>query len=347
MVRGIWVRAAAAAVLAGGVIGAGAPVRSAFAIDVVKEPVAFTVTNPGDPLHASFTIKGFLVRPAGCTSGALLALHGLSYGQWAWDFPLRPETYSVARALAGAGYATFAIDELGYGESAGAGAPDHPNGYTLSVEAYADMTAQVLTQIRSGAYGGPAFGHVGLIGHSAGSEIAELTTALHPELVDALIATAYTHEPFVNNDWLVREWSQDNIRAAQADYEYFETDAATRAADMYDLSNADEDVVAADTALANFTPSGEVFSIGLQPSRFLLPTIAKPVLVMLAENDTLFPGSFGESEMQFFAGTTDKTLEIVPDAGHVFMLQRNAAMGNALIADWLAARPGAIPSCSA
>src|ERR1041384_3496004 len=62
---------------------------------IVKTPVAFQVKNPLDPLHGTYTIRGFLMRPAGCTTSVILALHGLSYGQWAWDFPLRPETYSV------------------------------------------------------------------------------------------------------------------------------------------------------------------------------------------------------------------------------------------------------------
>ncbi|MHB8513471.1 MAG: alpha/beta hydrolase [Actinomycetota bacterium] len=312
---------------------------------ITRTPVSFTVSNPADPLHASYTIHGSLISPAGCATSVLLALHGLSYGAWAWDFPIDPSTYSVAQTLAQRGYAMIAIDELGYGSSSGTGAPDHPNGYTLSVESYAEMTAQIITQIRSGSYGGPAFAHVGVIGHSAGSEIAELTTALHPELVDALIATAYTHEPFVNNNWLVREWSQDNIRAAQSDYEYFETDAATRAQDMYNLDLADPAVVAKDTSLANLTPSGEIFSIGLQPSRFLLPLINKPVLVLLGGMDTLFPASFGPSEMQWFQGTTDKTLDVAPNDGHVFMLHKDAQAADAMIGNWLDAHNKSLPSC--
>lgn len=313
---------------------------------ITKIPVSFSVTNPGDPLHGVYTVRGFLMQPV-CAQSVLLALHGLSYGQWAWDFPTTNGTsYSVAGALAARGYATIAIDELGYGTSAGDedGSQEQPNGYTLSVEAYADMTAQIISQIRDGSYGGPPFGKVGLLGHSAGTEISELTTGLHPELVDALIATAYTHEPFVNNEWLQREWFQDNQRALMDDYEEFEQGA--RAGDMYYLANADADVVALDNSLANLTPSGEVLSIGMQPSRFLLPTISKPVLLLLAEFDMLFPGSFGESEMLYFTGTPDTTLEIVPNAGHTFMLHRNAAVGNAKIADWLDAHPSAMPRCS-
>ena len=102
--------------------------RAASAKTITRQDVFFTVNNPADPLHGTYTVKGLPMRPAGCTSSVLLALHGLSYGQWAEDFPLKSETYSVARALAERGHAMIAIDELGYGQSAGMGAADHPNG---------------------------------------------------------------------------------------------------------------------------------------------------------------------------------------------------------------------------
>lgn len=315
---------------------------------ITRDAVAFSVENPVTP-GTTYTIRGTLVRPqAGCSRSVLLALHGLSYGAWAWDFPLRPESYSVAQALAGRGYALLAIDELGYNESAGAGAPDHPNGYTLSVEAYASMTMQIIEQLRAGTYQMSApvsFARVGLIGHSAGSEIAELTAELYPQLVDVLIPTAYTHAPFINTDWLVREWISDNQRAAMSDYEYFETDPETRARDMYNLANADEDVVAWDTAHAALTPSGEIFSIGAQPSRFGAPSITMPVLLVLAEKDELFPASGGAGELSWFQGAQDKTLLVAPDDGHVFMLQRNAGETNQKIADWLDAHGAVLPTC--
>lgn len=331
-----------AAVAGTGPAGAGNPGQ------VLREPVAFRVTNPLVP-GSAYTIHGELVRPrAGCSGSVLLAMHGLSYGAWAWDFPIDPQTYSVAQALAERGYATVAIDELGYGASAGQGAPDHPNGYTLTVEGYADMAAQMVKQLRAGAYSAAhpvAFSHVGLMGHSAGSEIIELTAALNPGLADVVIPTAYTHEPFVNNNWLVREWSQDNERAALASYEYFETDPATRAQDMYHLVNADPAVVSWDNAHANLTPSGEILSIGVQPSRNPLALIKVPVLLVLADHDTLFPASFGQDEMLWFQGTADKTLVVAPDDGHAFMLHRNAPITFNRIASWLDAHRTSLPEC--
>lgn len=315
---------------------------------ITREPVAFTVSNPLDPLK-SYTVKGTLIRPEGCTASVLLAMHGLSYGRWAWDFPLEPETYSVAQALAERGYAMVAIDKLGYGESAGEGDPDQPNGYTLTVEGYAAMTAQIAKQLRSGTYQAAspnAFARLGLIGHSAGTEIVELAAGLYPGIADLLIATAYTHEPFVNNKWLLREWiPNDNVHALQDDYVYFENDPATRAADFY-TTLSDPDVVALDNAMANLTPSGEIFSIGMQPSRFVLPLIRIPVFLVLAEKDELFPARFGQNELRHFVLAFDKTLHVVPGAGHSFILHTNAPSTNDAMADWLDARNDVYPTCS-
>ena len=168
---------------------------------------------------------------------------------------------------------------------------------------------------------------------------------MHPGLIDVLIPTAYTHEPFVNNNWLVREWTQDNIRAAQSDYEYFETNRAIRAHDMYNLANADPRVVAWDNRHANLTPSAEIFSMGPQFSRFLLATITIPVLVVLSDKDELFPGAQGPNEMLWFAGTSDKTLIRLPNDGHAFMLQKDAPVAFAKIAGWLDAHHVQLPRC--
>jgi pimeloyl-ACP methyl ester carboxylesterase len=315
---------------------------------IVRERVAFTVTNPVDPEH-SYTIHGKLIRPrAGCSRSVLLAMHGLSYGLWAWDFPLDPGRYSVAQALAERGYALLAVDRLGYGTSAGKGHPDHPNGYTLTTLGYADMAAQMVEQLRAGTYKASApvaFKHVGLIGHSAGSEVVELAAGLNPGLVDVLIPTAYTHEPFVNNEWLLREWTQDNMRAVQDDYEYFETDRATRTVDFYHRPYADPKVVAWDNAHANLSPSGEILTLSPQLSRFFLPTITIPVLVVLADHDELFPASQGTNEMLWFAGTSDKTLVVAPNNGHAFMLHKNASVTNKKIVNWLVAHKAQLPTC--
>ena len=304
---------------------------------VTKTPIAFEVVNPQDPA-ATWTIRGHVYTADGCSpTSALLLLHGLSYGQWGWDFPIDPDTYSVARALARAGYAVVAIDELGYDTSGGDSDPEgrQLNGYQVTVGSYADMTAQIVDDLR-----GSGFTEVGLVGHSAGTEISELTAAIHRN-VDVVVATAYHHFP---SQRIVADFlTGDVVRAAFDDYEYFGEDAAQRAEYMYNLDVARPDVVAQDTALANLTPSGEVWSIAGQPSGKVLQAIDVPVLLVLAEADLLFPPTSdydgesdnGSNELALFAASPDKELHVVPDAGHSFMLHPNAPDTNDVIASWL------------
>src|SRR5438093_13438885 len=115
---------------------------------VTTQPVSFRVTNPLEPLFQR-TVKGTMYLPsadARCSKSVVLLLHGLSYGAWAWDFPLQTATYSMARALASRGYPAVAVDELGYGAS------DHPNGWNLTVQAYGDIAGQLVSRLRSGSY---------------------------------------------------------------------------------------------------------------------------------------------------------------------------------------------------
>ncbi|HVL33146.1 MAG TPA: alpha/beta fold hydrolase [Actinomycetota bacterium] len=314
------------------------PVASRAAVSVDR--VGFTVVNPvnGEELE----IKGNVYMPAGapaCDASVILLVHGLSYGTFAWDFPIEPNRYSVARALAERGYPAVAFDRPGYGQST------KPNGYTLSVEAYAGMVSQMVAQLRTANYSSAvrnAFRRVALMGHSAGTEISELTTALYGG-VDALIATAYTHFPSqrIATDF----FTGDYVRAAQRDYEYFGGTPAGRTEYMYNTALADPAVVSRDNELANLTPSGEVYSIGMQPSGKVQALIDVPVLLVLAEKDLLFPSEFANDELLLFAGSRDKKLHMVPQAGHSFMLHTNAPETNAVVADWLDARQAITPHC--
>ena len=306
---------------------------TAEAATVVKRPVSFEVTNPLDP-GSAYTVKGFLYQrsdQARCSSSVTLLVHGLSYGAFAWDFNIKGKTISVARELAAAGYPAVAIDLPGYGASG------KPNGYTLTVQSYAEMVGEIVGDLRED------FSHVGILGHSAGTEISELAVALGFAEADVLIATGYTHFPSVR---IVQDFfTGDYLRAAQDDYEYFGGDVQGRTDYMYHLPNADPAVVKADMARAQLTPSGEVYSIGPQPSRLLTSRITIPTFLVLAEHDLLFPYDFADEELLLFSATPDVTLMKVPASGHSFMLHRNASATNASIVKWLRARMADYPSC--
>ena len=304
---------------------------------VVTTSVSFRVTNPLEPFFPK-TVRGTLYLPAAaprCNRTVVLLLHGLSYGAWAWDFPLDNATYSMARTLASHGFPALAIDELGYGSS------DHPDGWNLTVSSYGSITAQIAGKLKSGAYSMStwpiAFSKVVLFGHSAGTEMSEIAAGTFGA-GDALIATSYTHFPSLGI--LLDVITADTPRALLSPYVYFGGDSTSRAMYMYDQTWADPAIVAKDTQLAQLTPSGEILSISSQPSRTALPLIHVPVLLIMAEHDVLFPPT--PLELPLFLGALDKTSYVVPQSGHSFMLHPNAPASQQVVTSWLSAR---LPSC--
>jgi pimeloyl-ACP methyl ester carboxylesterase len=295
------------------------------------EPVTFAVTNDqaqGGPA----SVRGFLYRPASppdCSGSVLLLLHGTAGGRWGWDFPVRPEKYSVARALAAAGYPAVAIDELGYGSS------DHPNGHSLTIPAYAAITSQIIEQLRAGSYQAASpvrFAKVGLAGHSAGAEVAELTAGAYGG-IDLLLILGYTH--FISQEVGRVFVAEEQPRALQSDYVFFWGTRERVHRFHHNPAYIDPDVLAKVDELTNLTPSGIVLSIGNQPSRDVMGTIRVPLLMVLSEKDTIFPVEQAPNEMALFASAADKTLHIVPKAGHTFQLEPNAPETNAVIVSWL------------
>jgi pimeloyl-ACP methyl ester carboxylesterase len=293
-------------------------------VGLIKQRVEFTVENPAEN-GASHQIIGYRYDTFCTSPTAILLMHGLSYTKEAWDFP----GYSVAQKLADAGYAVFAIDRLGYGES------KLQNGYNVTHEAYADMAHQIVGQLRK-----QGFAHVVLAGHSAGAGTTELEAGLYGD-DDAIIPMGWHHRP--SNQLGQDFFTGDYPRAAQGSYEYFLGTPQHRA-EMFYNADADPDVVEADTRASVDTPSGEIFSIGKQPSRFVVGNIKVPVFLQFGENDRLFEAEYAQQHAQEFRSSPSVTVDIVPDAGHTFMLTKNGPAGIDHIVNWLRSRPET-PSC--
>ena len=290
---------------------------------LVRRDVSFEVKNLME-LGAPHQINGFRIDPPCKADTVVLLQHGLSYTSEAWDHP----GYSYARVLAGAGYATVAIDRLGYAKSPLA------DGRLVSVEAYADMASQIVAELRK------EFAHVVIAGHSAGAEASIMEAGLYRD-VDALVAMGYHHLPSVEiySDFL----TGDIPRALVDDYEYFLGTPEHRA-DMFYTADADPAVVAADTAAAELTPSGEILTIGNQPSQLVMGLIDVPVLLQLADGDRLFPLEQAALEPARFLSSPSVTVDEVPSAGHTFMLHPSGPPAAARTAAWLRAQAGT-PAC--
>ena len=311
-------------VTVGGFAVAGRAPAATRGVGPIKQRVEFTVQNPAEN-GASHQIVGYRYDTFCNSPTAILLMHGLSYTKESWDVP----GYSVAQKLAGAGYTVVAIDRLGYGESKLA------NGYDVTHEAYADMAHQIVGQLRK-----QGFAHVVLAGHSAGAGTTELEAGLYHD-ADAIIPMGWHHRP--SNQLGQDFFTGDYLRAAQHDYEYFLGTPEHRKEMFYNPS-ADPAVVAADTEAAVPTPSGEIFSIGKQPSRLVVGTIKVPVFLQFGDSDKLFEVQYAQMHAEEFRSSPSVTVDIVKDAGHTFMLTPGGRIGIDHMVDWLRSRPET-PSC--
>ena len=134
-------------------------------------------------------------------------------------------------------------------------------------------------------------------------------------------------------------------RALGEDYVYFWGSKERVHKYHHNPAYIDPDVLAKVDELTTLTPSGIVLTIGAFPSRAVQAQIDVPVLLIVSEQDFIFPVEKATDEMALFAGTADKTLHIVPNAGHTFQLEPNAPETIAVLTDWLRDHAAVLPSC--
>src|SRR3954453_1548501 len=149
--------------------------RMSFDAQLRVDTTCFAVTDPSGGTSTLFGRRytDGAVRPA---APAIVLVHGIASSADNWDFS---PTWSVARALASAGYVVYAYDRLGYARSPYA-VPG--GGYALTTSAQRDVLHQVWAAVKTGGYftaAGPGCGgatspgtmrsaSVAIIGHSAG-----------------------------------------------------------------------------------------------------------------------------------------------------------------------------------
>jgi pimeloyl-ACP methyl ester carboxylesterase len=134
------------------------------------------VTNPAGTRSLLYGQR-FNDGPISKSTPAIVLVHGIASSTENWDFS---PTWSVARALASAGYLVFSYDRLGYAKS-----PYPKGGATLTTQAHRAMLHDVVHDVKTAGYrvtssgrctGTTTPGHtrnarVVVVGHSAGGWI--------------------------------------------------------------------------------------------------------------------------------------------------------------------------------
>src|SRR5260370_3427152 len=175
---------------------------------VVERPISDSI-DPSRPDDRGRRIYGELCAPQweahkGITVQFLI--HGATDNHTYWDFTVDGLSYSYARDAAARGFPTFAIDQIGYGQSS------KPVGSQETIEVAAFVDHQVVQGLKNGSITGTRFGKVIEMGHSFGS-IATLKEAITYGDVAGVIITGELHH-FTQTDTTALQ--QDFSSANQA-----------------------------------------------------------------------------------------------------------------------------------
>ncbi|MBN8605533.1 MAG: alpha/beta fold hydrolase [Caulobacterales bacterium] len=261
---------------------------------------------------------------------AIIAVPGGGYSKayYHMRIPGHPG-YSFAEHLASLGYIVIAMDHLGVGESTRL-----KNGDLLNLDVMAAAGDIAARQIRAGLANGtlaeclPPLPEIRLVGmgHSMGGGVTVTQQANHQSF-DALAIIGYTfvHAKDIQHGLDdAADLSEDALRArvianvqklvgARWDDVYFKVDR-TKVHAWFHWPDVPAEVIAADDAAATTTP--RMAAVDTQTPGKRAPHAAKvstPLFIVFSERD-VSPDPHHEASL--YSGSPDKTLYILPRAGH-------------------------------
>lgn len=269
------------AVMAVGVVAAStlpsrvAALPTGFVPHVCRD-VKVDTSIPSGPV----TMYGQYCAPIGFPPQTLqLLAHGGTYNRTYWDFPGFGGKYSYVQAATSAGYATLAVDRLGYGNST------RPLSQYVTFDNEVPTLHAVVQAVRSGKLG-IHVRHIEAIGHSLGSGTIVGDAAAYPNDFNAVILTGYgqTVSPTVAQMNALYFESANNLpqfAKLNLDAGYQTNKPDTRGlGGLYYLPLADPAVVAKDQATEDTVTKTEITS---RPQGGAVQTTQLKVPVLLAD----------------------------------------------------------------
>ncbi len=277
--------------------------ESLFGPERVK--VCFTVHVPGDP--TDYTVLGTLVEPRSFRSSTtvLLLQHGVSAERSVFD-GRRGVTFSLeslAVKLAREDYGVFIVDRLGYGQST------YPNsGFDLTIDAYIEMTNDMVTQIRNGTYrttrsscgsGEQAdFGSSKVVvgGFSAGSGVASAYATRYSDAV-GVMNLVWSNQGFSSTFFNLIETVVVPQLEAGADNVFLFPPPDDNGVELCEeamlftpgMKRRVVDDICGEYWPGRLTPGGETFGGPQAEIIANIGNIGVPTLLMFADRDELFP----------------------------------------------------------
>lgn len=296
---------------------------------------------PVSTLTVTGTMHGTLCLPGGPTSTVIVLVPGATYNSVYWDLPYQPQTYSFARAMNQAGYATFAVDRLGTGQST------RPLSAQVTVLIQAAAVHDVIQHLRAGNIGDTAFSTVILGGHSLGSAISIVEAATYHD-VDALLITGASHVVNPVNAALLLS---SNIHSVSLDpgfpnhdAGYLTTVPGRRYAAFHAPDSVDAQVIALDEETRDVVSTTEIpdgLGLGFVAPYSALVTV--PVLVAMGERDGFFCGLLVSEcnatalqirERVYYTLAPSVESYVLPTAGHSINYNPDAPLLHSAVVNW-------------
>jgi pimeloyl-ACP methyl ester carboxylesterase len=252
------------------------------------------------------------------TDGALLLLHDIVGGAFAWE--------QVVAQLGGLGRAIYVVDMLGYGRS------DHPWPADTSLWGHADYLSMFLNDLN--------LTNIVLVGHGIGGGVAQiLATRLSRPRVAALVlidSVCYQHS-FAEN-WPLPNMKerQDPEAPGHTSLEDLQRDLrATLPAGVYNADRFKKDLLDDYANRWNNEVDKEVLFQHIRELRpyYLnavasdLKTLEKPTLLIWGQQDEQVPLTYGQRLNREMPGSQ---LVILPDAGHLSLFDAPDAVASAI-----------------
>jgi alpha-beta hydrolase superfamily lysophospholipase len=268
------------------------------ALAALPPPEKLTIPTETTPLR-------LWARSAPTPHAAILFIHGRTWSARPnFDLQTPDNTLSILQAFANQGFAAYAIDLPGYGET-----PREPTGWLTPNHAAADTRAALawITQ-RTGH-------RPTLVGYSNGALVAALAAQTYPESLSALVLYGFpldlyaTLKPETTPPAAKRE--PTTLKAAASDF------ITPEAASPETIAAYAEQAVKADPIRADWAHLDEFNAI--DPTRIFVPTL----LIQGVRDQYVRP----DAEASFFThlATQSRAWIILPHADHAAHVERSHA----------------------
>jgi pimeloyl-ACP methyl ester carboxylesterase len=315
--------------------------------------VCLPVTNPAGGQSVLYGQR-FTDGPTSSLTPAIVLVHGIASSTENWDFS---PTWSVARALASAGYVVFSFDRLGYAKSSWYSQPG--GGYLLTTQAHRAMLHDVVGDVKTGDYGLSSSGScsgattpagtrnptVVIVGHSAGGWIVAGYPGEYHD-VAAMIQTDISGSAGGSATSPLGQSSGGGFTPDPNHPDYFQFFQTTQDCLAFNTYKPGVVQYVVDIACAPpflDSPFGEILDLPAMYAEndayiaMIGPSI--PVLLTSGAEDTTDPPSSAQADYEYYKAHCgcDVTRLLLPNTAHLFMVHKSLPRWVDYVVGWLTA----------